>query len=115
MRYQGQVEHKYRISNVKNEVRNGTPRRRDKYGFANLLVTIRPWEEGAGQEGACSWRFKKPVAGRILRLERGVGMVFIGKYVFLKWDLGQKLCKFSKKIIVTSKFDDYHLWFGYKD
>jgi hypothetical protein len=42
-----------------------------------------------------------------LRLERGVGASFIGKYAFLSWDLGRKLYKFSKKIIATGGFDDY--------
>lgn len=51
---------------------------------------------------------QKAVAGSILRLERGIGGLYIGKYAFFTCNLRRKLCKFRKKIIVTGKFDDYY-------
>ena len=51
---------------------------------------------------------RKAVVGWFFRLERAIGASFIGKYAFFTWDLGRKLYKFSKKVIVTGKFDDYY-------
>jgi hypothetical protein len=49
-----------------------------------MLLAIQPWEDGArGKREPALWGFKRPAAGWIWRLERGVGVLFIGGYAFL--------------------------------